>query len=209
MIKQLLVIISLVASTFSVFADIKLPALVSNGMVLQREKQIPLWGWAAPTEKISINFKNKTYHAVADAKVKWLIKLPAMEAGGPYQMVISGTNKITISDILIGDVWVCSGQPNMEFEMFKAQDLYADEIAKANNPNIRQFEVVKKFSFTKPLKDVTATEGWQSVTPQNVLNFTAAGYFFAKELYQKYKIQIGLINANWGGTTAEAWVSEE
>ncbi|MRX48515.1 sialate O-acetylesterase [Pedobacter puniceum] len=191
------------------FADVKLPALVSKGMVLQRNKPIHIWGWADAGEQITLTFKGKTYQTEGQADGKFSLTLPAMEAGGPYQMQLKAKNSITIDDILIGDVWVCSGQSNMEFEMFKAQKLYAKEIAAANYPQIRQFEVVKKFSFTTALQDVTATEGWQVANPQNVLNFTAAGYFFALELHQKYKVPIGLINATWGGTPAEAWLSED
>lgn len=192
-----------------VFAVVKLPALITNGMVLQRDRTIPVWGWAASGEKISLSFNGKTYQTVTSASKRWQIYLPAMPAGGPFEMQISAENNIILKDILIGDVWLCSGQSNMEFEMFKAKELYANEIANANNAHIRQFEVVKRFSFTEPLEDVVSTAGWQSVTPENVLNFTAAGYFFAKELYQKYKVPIGLINATWGGTPAEAWVSED
>ncbi|WP_304064205.1 sialate O-acetylesterase [Pedobacter glucosidilyticus] len=194
---------------FLAFADVKLPALVSKGMVLQRDKPIHIWGWANAGEKITLTFKGKTYQTEGQADGRFSLTLPAMEAGGPYQMQLKAKNTILIDDILIGDVWICSGQSNMEFEMFKAQTLYAKEIAAANYPQIRQFEVVKKFSFTTALQDVTATEGWQEANPQNVLNFTAAGYFFALELYQKYKVPIGLINATWGGTPAEAWLSEE
>lgn len=191
------------------YADIKLPALISDGMVLQRNQQLKIWGWADAGEQITILFQNKSYTTKANTKCKWSIKLPALKPGGPYQMHLKANNTITINDILVGDVWLCSGQSNMEFEMFKAKTLYATEIALANYPQIRQFEVVKKFSFSINLDDLKSTEGWQKVNPQNVLNFTAAGYFFALELYKKYKVPIGLINATWGGTPAEAWVSEE
>jgi sialate O-acetylesterase len=210
MIRKLYLIVSLLLCTIKIFAEVKLPALVSDGMVMQREMPIPVWGWGTVAEKVTLSFNRKTYTAVTSNQGKWFIILPAMKAGGPYQMTISGANNtITVKDILIGDVWVCSGQSNMEFEMFKAKTLYTKEIETANNNQIRQFEIVKKFSFTTALDDVKATEGWKVVNPQNVLNFTAAGYFFALELYNKYKVPIGLINATWGGTPAEAWVSED
>ena len=205
--KVSILVLALIISQMS-FADVKLPALVSNGMILQRNKVINIWGWADADEHININFKGKNYFTVTPESKKWTLQFPAMEAGGPYEMVITGKNTITIKDILIGDVWLASGQSNMEFEMVKAEDLYADEIANANNPYIRQFEVGKRLSFTTPLKDVVS-DGWKSVTPKNILNFTAVGYFFAKYLYERYKVPIGLINASWGGTPAEAWVSEE
>lgn len=207
--KRIILFIISVLCFYHAFADVKLPALVSDGMVLQRNTKITIWGWADVGEKVSVTFKGKTYQTQTQATKKWSLSLPEIPAGGPFVMTVKGLNAITIKDILIGDVWLASGQSNMEFEMFKAQDLYADEIASANNPNIRQFEVVKRFSFTSPLDDVKSEAGWQKVTPQNVLNFTAVGYFFAKSLYQKYKVPIGIINATWGGTPAEAWVSEE
>ena len=194
---------------FYAFADVKLPAMVSNGMVLQRNTTLTIWGWANVGEKISISFSGKKYDTVTSSDKKWNIKLSPLTAGGPFEMIVKGNNTIIIKDVLVGDVWLASGQSNMEFEMFKAQDLYADEISKANNPNIRQFEVIKRFSFTNNLDDIKTEEGWQAVTPKNVLNFTAVGYFFAKDLYQKYKVPIGIINATWGGTPAEAWISEE
>ncbi|HET8828094.1 MAG TPA: sialate O-acetylesterase [Pelobium sp.] len=207
--KRIILFIISVVGFYHAFADVKLPALVSDGMVLQRNTKIIIWGWADVGEKISITFKGKTYQTQTLATKKWSLSLPEIPAGGPFVMTVKGNNTITIKDILVGDVWLASGQSNMEFEMFKAQDLYADEISNAYNPNIRQFEVIKRFSFIAPLDDVKSEAGWQQVMPQNVLNFTAVGYFFAKNLYQKYKVPIGIINATWGGTPAEAWVSEE
>ncbi|WP_237073713.1 sialate O-acetylesterase [Mucilaginibacter mali] len=131
-----------------------------------------------------------------------------MSAGGPYQMDIAASNHITIKNILIGDVWVCSGQSNMEFIMQRAKDKYAAVIAQSDNPAIRQFMVNQAYNFSTELDD-TKSAGWKQATPQNVLQFTAVGYFFARELYAKYKVPIGLILSSWGGTPAEAWMSEE
>jgi sialate O-acetylesterase len=127
-------------------ADVKLPVLVSNGMVLQRDKPIKIWGWASPSEKVSVSFLTKKYKTNVGADGKWQVVLPARHAGGPYNMVITGINKIELTNILIGDVWFCSGQSNMEFSMSGAQEKYADEIANCKNPQIRQFAVPERLA---------------------------------------------------------------
>ena len=130
------------------------------------------------------------------------------KSGGPFDMTIKASNTITIKDILIGDVWFCSGQSNMEFEMSKASEKYAKEIETSENKHIRQFLVKRRIGFN-PNDDVETEDGWQSANSKSVLKFTAVGYFFAKNLYEKYKIPIGLINCSYGGTPAEAWINEE
>lgn len=189
------------------WAQVRLPRLISDGMVLQRDKPVRIWGWATTGEEVTVNFNNQVYKTKANPERHWEIKLHAMPAGGPYQMVISGQNKIVISNILFGDVWLCSGQSNMEFNMNRAKDKYAAEIAGSTNTNIRQFLVKPNFSF-QPKDDLTSS-GWLSADPQNILRFTAVGYFFAKTLYEKYHVPIGLIHSSVGGTPAEAWTSAD
>lgn len=189
-------------------AQIKLPKLVSSGMLLQREQPINIWGWAAPGEKVNIRFNNKEYNTVTDANGKWLIKLSSMKAGGPYNMQLTASNKIELTNILIGDVWVCSGQSNMELPMERVKDKYHDIIANANNTNIRQFNVATNYTFKSTVQDFP-NGTWEEATPQNVLHFTAVGYFFAKALYEKYGVPIGLIKSSVGGSPAEAWLSED
>ncbi|MDP2037613.1 MAG: sialate O-acetylesterase, partial [Ignavibacteria bacterium] len=205
--KSLLIILLFVCSTFG-FAQVRLPKLISDGMVLQRNTKIKIWGWASTDEKISLKFLGKTYNAVADTNGEWKIILPKQKAGGPYEMQINASNSITINNILIGDVWVCSGQSNMELPMRRVRPIYEDEIANSKNDFIREFAVPQKYNFNLPQKDFESGS-WKSSDPINVLDFSAAAYFFAKELNAKYKIPIGILNASLGGSPAEAWMSEE
>ena len=186
----------------------RLPKLISDGMVLQRNTELNIWGWAAPSEKISLKFLEKTYSTVADSIGEWNVSIPKQKAGGPHQMQIDAGNSITISNILIGDVWVCSGQSNMELPMKRVSPIYEDEIANSKNDFIRQFAVPQKYNFNLPQKDYESGS-WKSSDPESVLDFSAVAYFFAKELYGKYKIPIGIINASLGGSPAQSWMSEE
>ncbi|HEX2628358.1 MAG TPA: sialate O-acetylesterase [Chitinophagaceae bacterium] len=188
-------------------SQVKLPRLISDSMILQRDIKLNIWGWAAAQEKVSIGFQNKKYTAITDNNGKWLVQLPAMKAGGPYTMTIDASNHIEIKDILIGDVWVCSGQSNMELSMERVKDKYPAEL-KEVNPFIRQFTVTTRHEFQTPLGDF-ASGNWMTVAPKNIYTFTAVGYFFAKSLYEKYKIPIGLIRSAVGGSPAEAWMSED
>jgi sialate O-acetylesterase len=190
------------------FSQIRLPRLVSDSMILQRDKKIKIWGWAAIGEKIAINFNNRKYNTAADSSGRWAIMLPSMKAGGPYMMEVVASNHITLKNILIGDVWVCSGQSNMELPMDRLKDRYPDVIAAAVNPNIRQFNVSTRFNFQSAQEDF-ATGNWETATPRSVLHFTAVGYFFAKALYEKNHVPVGLIKSAVGGSPAEAWLSED
>jgi len=188
---------------------LKLPRLVSDGMVLQRGVELKIWGWAPVGQRVIVCFLDKEYSTITAADGRWIIELPALKAGGPYKMVIKDRNSlITINDILIGDVWVCSGQSNMEIPIERVRELYEEEIINCENPEIRHFSVPLKYSFDKPQQDL---EGgcWQAVDPESVLKFTAVGYFFARELYEKYHVPVGLIKASIGGSPIEAWLSEE
>lgn len=204
--KTLFLIIILICS--SIYSQIRLPRLISDGMVLQREKTVKIWGWASPNEKIELAFGQKKYNAIASSEGKWTIVLPSQKAGGPYEMIFRASNTIVLKNILFGDVWVCSGQSNMELPIDRVKDKYVDIIAKANNSNIRQFLVPDKFDFEKPYEDLDSGE-WIAVNSENILKFSAVAYFFADEIYTKYKIPIGLINSALGGSPAEAWISEE
>jgi sialate O-acetylesterase len=194
--------------TVSSVGQVRLPRLISDGVILQRDADVKIWGWASPDEKITIRFINETYQTSANTDGDWSIVLKGLKAGGPYKMEITGKNSITVSDILVGDVWVCSGQSNMELPMRRVSWVYPTEIANSTNPNIRQFVVPQKYDFKKPHTDLSGGN-WKSVNPQSVLDFSAVAYFFAKEIYEKYKVPIGLINASLGGSPAEAWMSEE
>lgn len=187
-------------------AQVRLPTLVSNGMVLQRGVA-NVWGWAAPAEAVELTLAGKTYRTTADEAGKWHIKLTALEAGGPHTMTIRASNYIVLNDILIGDVWVCSGQSNMELPMRRVRPRYESDIAAATNPNIRQFAVPQRYDFNAPQDDLPGG-GWAAADPERVLQFSATAYFFACELYDAYQVPIGLINVALGGSPVEAWMSE-
>jgi sialate O-acetylesterase len=190
------------------FCQVKLPRLIRDSMVLQRDTKINIWGWAGKNEKVSIVFNGKHAATKAGADGKWLISLPPMKAGGPFTMNISASNKITLKDILIGDVWLCSGQSNMVHQMELHGVTYANDIATANYPQIRQFWVENKSDLNGRRDDLT-TGSWKSANPEDVKAFSAVAYFFARKTYEKYHIPIGIINASVGGTPIEAWTSEE
>lgn len=199
-------LILLALTCLTVQANIRLPKLLNNDMVIQRNKPITLWGWADANEKVTVQFRQQTKSVKADASGKWLITLSQETAGGPFQMTFKGKNSITLTNILIGEVWVCSGQSNMEWPLASANNA-AEEIKNANYPQIRQF-LVQKAIASKPQEDVK--EGaWTSCSPQTASGFTAVGYFFARELYQQLNVPIGLINTSWGGTHSETWTSRE
>lgn len=199
--------ILLVISSYS-FCQVRLPKLISDGMVLQRNAKVKLWGWATAGEKLSVQFINKTYKTVTGADGKWTLVLPQLKAGGPYEMKISGNNSITIKDVLIGDVWVCSGQSNMEYQLGYDDATYAKEMAEVNLPNIRQFKVPVRPVLDGPKEEMEGG-AWKTANPKDIRPFSAVAYFFAKNLYQKYGVPIGIINSSVGGTPIEAWTSEE
>ena len=189
-------------------SQVKLPGLVSDGMVLQRDAKTNLWGWAAPGEKVTVSFRGKSYRATTDASGKWAIKLAPMKAGGPYTMDIKASNQITLKDILLGDVYLVSGQSNMVHQMSLHNITYAEDIATANYPQIRHFWIPTTTNLEGPAQDLPPGS-WKSANPQDVNDFSAVAYFFARKLYNQYQIPIGLINASVGGTPIEAWMSEE
>lgn len=190
------------------FSKATLPKLISDGMVLQRDAEVKIWGWAAPGEKVGVAFAGSTYSAPANDDGEWEIRLSGLSAGGPHQMVIISSDTITINDVLVGDVWVCSGQSNMELSMQRASPLYEKEIANAENPYIRYFEVPKVYDFKAPRHDLPGGK-WLSPNRETILSFSAVAYFYALELYEQYGVPVGLINASLGGSPAEAWLSEE
>ncbi len=200
-------IISLFVS-FGTFAQLRLPRLISDGMVIQRNSELEVWGWAQAGEEVVINFNNKTYTTSTNHNGIWKAYIATPDAGGPYQMQISASETITLNDILSGDVWLCSGQSNMELPMRRVSWVYPDEIETAGNSNIRMFDVPKYYDFNTAQIDFP-TGKWTEVTAQTIYNFPAAAYFFANDLYETHKVPIGLIISALGGSPAEAWLSEE
>ncbi|MCP9753492.1 sialate O-acetylesterase [Ferruginibacter sp. HRS2-29] len=189
-------------------AQVRLPALVKDFMILQRDHKVNIWGWASPKEKITIRFQQKNYKTTTGTDGKWLVILPPMKAGGPYTMDITGKNKISLKEILIGDVWFCSGQSNMVHQLNIHDVTYAGEIATANYPQIRQFWIPTLTSLTGPQADLPSGN-WKAAVGQDVRPFSAVAYFFAKDLFETYHVPVGIINASVGGTPIEAWISEE
>jgi sialate O-acetylesterase len=181
----------------------------TDDMVLQREVPAPVWGWTTPGEKVTVTVAGKTATAKADAQGKWMAKLPPLPVGGPYTLKATrGTETVTLNNILVGDVWICSGQSNMEMGIGNVNDAQA-EIAAANYPQIRLFTVPHNVQF-QPVDTVSGK--WSVCTPQTVAaggwnGFSAVGYFFGRTLHKELNVPIGLIHSSWGGTVAEAWVS--
>ncbi len=187
----------------SVFGQIKLPALVSDNMVLQRDKPTTIWGWASPGEKIRIETRNKVIKTQSDQTGKWTAQLPAFSAGGPFEMRI---NEVLIHHVLWGDVWLCAGQSNMVLPMERVKELYAEEIKKAKYPQIRNFFIPTVSSKIQEKTDLPKSV-WLETNPQSVLSMGAVTYFFAQKQFEKNHIPIGIINASVGGSPIESWLS--
>ena len=190
------------------FARVKLPQIIRDSMILQRDAKIKIWGWAAKDEKVTINFNGKKFSTKTGTDGKWMVWLPSMKAGGPYTMDITAGNTLTLKDILIGDVWLVSGQSNMEYQLGYDDATYAKEMEEVNYPEIRQFKIPIRPLLDGP-KDDIAGGLWKWANPKDIRTFSAVAYFFAKKLYEKYHIPIGIINSSVGGTPIEAWISED
>lgn len=188
-------------------AQIKLPALIRDSMVLQRDTPLKIWGWSSPGEKVKVSFNGNIVRCIAGPDGKWLVKLPATKAGGPFKMQFTGRNSIVLKDILVGDVWLCAGQSNMVHQMKLHNITYAADIAEANYPEIRQYWVPTATSLTGPKQDLPQSY-WKSANQKDVNDFSAVAYFFARQVFKKYGIPIGIINSSVGGTSIEAWTSE-
>ncbi|WP_038163061.1 sialate O-acetylesterase [Verrucomicrobium sp. BvORR106] len=185
-------------------AAVKLPHIFTDHMVLQRDVKIPVWGWADPGEKISVKLgQNAPVETTAGKDGKWRVELPAQAAGGaPLELTVTASNTVAVRDILVGEVWLCSGQSNMEWVVQNSLNS-AQEIASANDPTIRHIKVPL---VPKPVPQDDFNGSWQTASPSTVGGFTAAGYFMARELQKHLKVPVGLINASWGGTRIEPWV---
>lgn len=187
-------------------ADVQLAAILSDNMVMQRETEAPVWGWADPGERITVQGSWKAEAiAVADADGLWSLKIKTPEAGGPYTLTVRGNNSIKLENVMIGEVWICSGQSNMGFALKKSRN-GKESIAKANCPNIRLF-FVKHNATSRPMSDCEGS--WSECSPETVPLFSAVGYYFGRQLYDELRIPIGLIKCAWGGSPARAWTRKE
>ncbi len=185
-------------------ANVRLPAVLADHMVIQRDRPVHLWGRSSPGETVSVEFHGNSATVVASAIGTWGVYLPPVKAGGPFEITIKGENSITLADVLVGDLWVASGQSNMEFPLSGAVN-GAEEVASATYPAMRLFHVEHRVA-SYPLDDVEA-HGWQPCTRESAAEFSAVAYFFGRKLRQDLNVPIGLIETNWGGTVAEAWTS--
>ena len=208
-VRQLKAVFVFLLFNLSTVAEVHLPKFFSDNMVLQRERIIPVWGWADAKEKITVQLNKQIKTVRADKDGKWRIDLAAETAGGPYTLTVKGKNSIVISNVLIGDVWVCSGQSNMEMQIgsWGFINNYEAEIAAANYPMIRQIKIPLTTAATQQ-RDIDEGQ-WQICNPENAAAFSAVAYFFARELNKELNIPIGLINTTWGGTQVESWISRE
>ena len=205
-IIRFLLAASFLGGAASAFADVKMPAIFGDHMVLQQETVLPVWGTAAPGESVTVTVGSKTARATAAADGVWRVELPAFPAGSPATtMTVAGKNTLTFQDVLIGDVWLCGGQSNMQFGLGAAHNA-ATVLPQANDPELRYFVVHLKVALD-PQPDVNGN--WVICNPKNAERFSAAGYFFARDLRERLKRPIGLIGSNWGGTPAQAWMSLE
>ncbi|HEO72556.1 MAG TPA: hypothetical protein ENN80_14965, partial [Candidatus Hydrogenedentes bacterium] len=185
-------------------ADLSLPSIFSDHMVLQQGRAIPVWGTAEPGEQITVGLNGKKRSAKADADGDWMVRLRKQKAGGPYEMVVSGVEEtVCFSDVLIGEVWVCSGQSNMQWSVSNSNNAKA-EIAAAAYPKLRLFTVERTVA-TDPQKDCKGA--WVACTPETIPGFTAVGYFFGRRLHEELGVPVGLIHTSWGGTPSESWTS--
>lgn len=204
----LIAITGLVAATAfseSARADVKLPAIFGDHMVLQRGKPIPVWGWADAGETVTVKLGQDSQTATADKDGRWNLNLAALDAGGPHTVTVDGKNSLTFKDVLIGEVWVCSGQSNMAWTVSNANDSDL-EIATAKYPNIRLISV-PQVGTQQPQENFKGQ--WERCSPQSVPQFSAVGYFFGRQLHQTLDVPIGLIDNAWGGSSAEAWVRRD
>lgn len=187
------------------FADVSCPSIFGSKMVLQRNQSNPVWGVADAGEKVTVQIADQTHEAVADDQGKWRIKLDPLPAGGPHELVISGNNELRFDDVLIGEVWICSGQSNMAWPINSSNDADLEKLT-ANFPQIRLISV-PQVGTQEPQDDFNGE--WQTCSGENIANFSAVGYFYGRQLHQTLGVPIGLIDNAWGGSACEAWVRRD
>jgi sialate O-acetylesterase len=201
--RLVLLALALVLSSPLAQADVRLPALVSDGMVLEQKTPVRIWGWAADGEQVTVALRGQS--ATAETRAgQWSVLLKPLDAGGPFELTIAGSNRIVLKDVFVGEVWVCSGQSNMEFPLARAFQAQPD-IEAAADPALRMFTVGKQISDT-PQSDVAGGK-WEGASPEARAHFSAVGYYFGRALRAARKVPVGLIHTSWGGTPAEAWTS--
>jgi sialate O-acetylesterase len=213
--RKLILLFIVCSCSGFLFAQIKLPAIISDHMILQQQSKAALWGWAQPGEKITVKtgWSPNAITTVADANGKWMVYVPTAKAGGPYTINFSGSNSIEVKDVLLGEVWLASGQSNMEFFIGKTSSssytsvINHDEVMKdAEHPEIRTIDVPNKVA-DEPLTDFKGA--WKLCSSKTIDSFSAVAYFFAREINKATGYPVGIVNATWGGTPAESWTKKE
>ena len=205
-VSSLVVVIGLLAVVTPAAAEVTVPAVIGSHMVLQRDVPVPVWGWAAPGEEVTVTLDAHAEKTKADAQGTWKVTFPPLKTGGdPHTLTVAGANTLRFDDILVGDVWVGSGQSNMEWSL-AASGNPKETIAAANHPQLRLFHV-PKVQAKEPARDVKAA--WKACTPEDAKNFSAVLYHFGVKLQSELKIPIGLINSSWGGSPIEPWTIHE
>jgi sialate O-acetylesterase len=199
------VVLSFAAGSLA-YADVKLPAILSDHMVLQAGKPASIWGWADPQEKVTVKLGKSSAQTVAGADGRWALKVALPKGEGPFELQVTGNNSLTVTDVLVGEVWLCSGQSNMAWTVKQANQPET-EIPAATFPKIRHFKVQNVIA-AEPQEDLKGS--WVVCSPETVGGFTAVGYFFGRHLHQQLNaVPVGLVGSNWGGTVAEAWTSRK
>lgn len=196
-------VVCILCAWSSLYADVTLPAVIGDRMVLQRDMHVPIWGRAEPGEDVTVAAGAASAAAKAGADGRWMVRLAPMPAGGPIDITVKGKNEIVLRDVLVGDVWVCSGQSNMQWTVGASANA-AEEVAKAVHAGIRLFSVPRVVAL-EPLADVKAA--WAVLSPETVRDFSAVGYFFGRDLHAALGVPVGLIHTSWGGTPAESWTT--
>ncbi|MEO8498023.1 MAG: sialate O-acetylesterase [Planctomycetota bacterium] len=201
------VAVCIVAASSIAVAEVKLASVFGDHMVLQQELAVPVWGWAAPGERVKVTFGEQTKEAEADKDGRWQVNLDALKASADGKTLsVAGSNTIDLKDVLVGEVWICSGQSNMEWSLNNSLNA-KEEVAAANHPQIRLFDVPGHT--VSPLPNDTCPGTWKICQPDSTAGFSAVGYFFGRRLQQELNVPIGLVGSNWGGTRIEPWTSPD
>ena len=216
--KALLAFCVLIAYGQTAWANLRLPKLFSDGMVLQRGMEVPVWGWSEPGQVVSVCLlpadgkakkKPATYTATADATGKWQLRLPAMRPAGPFALqVSSGEDKVIVNDVWVGDVWLCSGQSNIDTHIERVYPQYPEEIDRDATARVRLFKVENEAVLTGPVNDIVSS-GWKTLSKENAWHFSALGYFLGKQMEAKTGVVQGVIQSSWGGTPIESWIPRD
>ena len=204
-LNRSLTFLTLLTVAFTASADVTLPPVLGSGMVLQRDLPVPVWGWADAGEKVSVTFAGQTKTTKAGDDGKWMVKLDPLKANSKAaSLTVTGNNKISLDNVLVGEVWICSGQSNMEWALRSSMNA-KEEVAAADHPQIRLFNVPGHT--TSPLPKEKGAGSWQVCNPKSATGFSAVGYFFGRRLQKELGVPVGLVGSNWGGTRIEPWTT--